>query len=79
MAAATSFSVTLTAVTGPGKSVTAAVISDVSTIQLNAAAGVGKLFLNNPPNSTPRTIEFQYSSIATVTVTPSTGAVVIST
>lgn len=69
-------SVTITGQTGPGKTVTSLAVTDVSNINFDFAGGVVKVVQRNP---VPKTIEVEYSNLATVTITPSTGVVVLST
>jgi hypothetical protein len=71
--AAGAVTATVTAKLGPGLSVSALAFSDVNSINFNFAAGEFEIIQET------KTTQFEYSDVSTVTITPSTKVVTIST
>lgn len=74
--AAGNVQVTVTAKTGPGITVTGMVLNNVSAVNFRFADGIIDVVNTNPSGQVN---SFQYSDIATVTISPSAKTVVIST
>ncbi len=68
------YSVTVTGQTGPGLTATAVVITNVASVNFRVADGAVDVNVQNGPTRT-----FEYSNIATVTVTPAAKTMVLST
>ena len=69
------YTVTVTAKTGPGLSVTAMVLQNVTNINFAPVQGTVSITQDDPPF----TRIFQYSDVATVTTTPASRTMTIST
>lgn len=68
------YQVTVTGQTGPGQTATAVVLTDVESINFRVKDGAVDIKKLNGPSTT-----FEYSNIATVTVTPASKTMVLST
>jgi hypothetical protein len=67
-------SVTVTAKIGPGNSVTSLALTDVASVNFRFKDGVVEVVKDGGP-----TTSFEYSDIATVTITPAAKTVTLST